>query len=647
MCGICGFYGTGGFSNSRGAQAQKHILSSMIDSLGHRGPDGEGMHIEDPIALGHARLAVIDLTTGAQPLSNEDGRYWVTYNGEIFNYLELREELLAKSHRFRTESDTEVLVHGYEEYGVDFFQRLNGQWAAAIWDARREELLLCRDRVGICPLFYTRVGKKVLFASEVKALFRDPEVPREMDLRGLMETFTFWTAVPPQTVFRGISELPPGRWVRFGRETVEEGSYYDFNFPAYNREEGGAGTAEQYAEELRGVLREATRLRFTRSDVPVAAYLSGGIDSSVTAGVIRQFTDTELKTFSLRFSDNEFDEGGYQEQMVQRLGTDHEAITVGYRDIGEIFPEVVRHTENPILRTAPAPMFLLSRLVRDSGYKVVVTGEGSDEMLGGYDIYREAVVRSFIARDPDSPERGEIIRHLYPWLQRNPTAMPAMARSFFSQSLDGNDFALSHRPRWQSASGLSRLLSEDARSEISKYNVADDFVGRMPAEAGNWHALSRAQWLEVKSLLAGYLLASQGDRMLMANGVEGRFPFLDPNLIDWAAKLPPRYKIMGLDEKYILKHAFRDMLPEEILKRPKQPYRAPDAASFFGSSPEWLDEITSPESLKASGIFNPAAVGLLVAKCRKRNGRGMSNFDNMAVTAVLSTLLLQREFGLG
>ncbi len=656
MCGICGYYSTGGVPDNQGARTgkdnlagtgtrgQKNILSSMIDSLGHRGPDGRGMHIKGPIGLGHARLAVIDLTTGTQPISNADGRYWITYNGEIFNYLELREELRAKGHRFRTESDTEVLVHGYEEYGIDFFRRLNGQWAAAIWDARREELLLCRDRVGICPLFYTKVGKKILFASEIKALFRDPEVPRELDLRGLMETFTFWTSVPPRTVFRGISELPPGRWIRFGRESVEEGSYYEFDFPTYNREDGG--TAEQYAEELREVLREATRLRFTRSDVPVAAYLSGGIDSSVTAGVIQQFTQTELKTFSLRFSDNEFDEGGYQEQMVQRLGTDHEAITVGYRDIGEIFPEVVRHAEKPILRTAPAPMFLLSRLVRDSGYKVVVTGEGSDEMLGGYDIYREAVVRSFIARAPDSPRRGEIIRHLYPWLQRNPTAMPAMARSFFSQSLDGKDPALSHRPRWQSASGLSRLLGEDVRAETAKYDGADHFVGRMPGESMDWHPLNRAQWLEVKSLLAGYLLSSQGDRMLMANGVEGRFPFLDPNLIDWAAKLPPRYKIMGLDEKFILKHAFRDILPEEILKRPKQPYRAPDAASFFGTSLEWLDEITSPESLKTSGIFNPTAVGHLVAKCRKRNGRGMSNFDNMAVTAVLSTLLLQREFGL-
>jgi len=613
----------------------------MVRKLKHRGPDNEGNYFNGPIGLGHARLSVIDLKTGQQPLSNEDGRYWISYNGEIFNYIELRKDLQAKGHLFYSESDTEVVVHGYEEYGTKFFRMMNGQWALAIWDNKKKELLLCRDRVGICPLYYTQASKKILFASEVKALLCDKDIPREIDLQGIAQTFTFWTTVAPQTVFRGIKELQPGHWIRFRPDNVTEKAYWHFTFPSYTIED--TGTIEEYAGKLRKEIIHATRLRFTRSDVPVAAYLSGGIDSSITAAIIKQFTKTDLKTFSLQFSDKEFDERGYQQQMISRLCTDHAAITVSHQDIGNIFPEVIKHTERPILRTAPAPMYLLSQFVRESGYKVVVTGEGSDEMLGGYDIFREAIVRNFIARNPHSEKRAEIIQQLYPWLQRNPAGMPAFARNFFSKSLNAEDPALSHRPRWQSAAGLTRLLHKDIRSDFAAYDVSDQFLNNIPSEFKTWHTLSKAQWIEVKTLLSGYLLASQGDRMLMANSVEGRFPFLDPLFIDQAAHIPPRYKIMGLNEKYLLKYAFRDLIPSEILKRPKQPYRAPDAASFFGSPLDWVEELTSPETVEKSDLFNPKAISHLVGKCRKRKGQGMSNFDNMAITAVLSTLLLQQQ----
>ncbi len=635
MCGICGMF------ERDGSPADKSVLKAMTASLEHRGPDETGVHFEGAIGLGHARLAVLDLQTGSQPIPNEDKRLWITFNGEVFNYIELRDALKKKGHKFRTKSDTEVIVHGYEQYGTDFFAMMNGQWALAIWDGRRRELILSRDRVGICPLFYTRVGNKILFASEIKALWHEPSVSKELDMRGMAETLTFWTTVPPQTMYRGIREVCPGHWICFGQTSITEGTYWRYCFPPYDRND--AGTAEEYAEELRDLLLDAARLRFTRSDVPVAAYLSGGIDSSITAAVVRQFTNTGLKTFSLRFADQEFDEGGFQQQMVNRLGTDHATISVSHRDIAEVFPQVVRYTEKPLLRTAPAPMFLLSRLVRDSGYKVVVTGEGSDEMLGGYDIFREAVVRAFIGRHPHSGRRKEIIQLLYPWLQRNPAGAPAFARRFFSQDLDVQDVALSHRPRWQSAAAIKRLLQEDVRREVEKFNVADDFLDRMPSDAHSWHPLSRAQWLEAETLLSGYLLSSQGDRMLMAHSVEGRFPFLDPHLIERAAMFPPRYKVMGLDEKYVLKHAFKELVPPEILRRPKQPYRAPDAASFFGSHIDWVDELTSMDSVKSFGLFDPKAVDHLAAKCRKRKGQGMSNADNMAITAVLSTQLLQQH----
>ena len=565
-----------------------------------------GVHIKNQIALGHARLAIVDLATGDQPLCNENGRFWITFNGEVFNYLELREDLISRGHRFKTKGDTEVIVHGYEEYGTSFFNMMNGQWAVALWDGQKEELILCRDRTGICPLYFTQHGKRLLFASEIKSLLQYPGISGEFSPEGLAETFTFWSNVAPRTVFRDVMEVAPGTLLRIQDGSVGTEQYWEYTYS--EPEMNDCVSLETSAQKLKEILIEATRLRFTRSDVPVAAYLSGGIDSSVTTAIIRQFTNAEIKTFSLRFADNEFDEGSFQNEMVERLGTDHKTLTVNYRDIAEVFPTVIQHTEKPILRTAPAPMFLLSGLVKEEGYKVVVTGEGSDEMLGGYDIFREALVREFIGRNPESTLRGDITRYLYPWLLRNPAEAPAFSRSFFSQGIDPDDPALSHRPRWNTASRILRLLDAPVQDQIRGFQPDIELIDRMPPASTGWNTLSKAQWFECTTLLPGYLLTSQGDRMLMANGVEGRFPFLDPNLIDFATALPARYKIMGLEEKYLLKYTFKDILPESILKRPKQPYRAPDAGSFFSEPVQWIDEVTSPEAVKKTGVFNPGAV---------------------------------------
>jgi asparagine synthase (glutamine-hydrolysing) len=319
----------------------------------------------------------------------------------------------------------------------------------------------------------------------------------------------------------------------------------------------------------------------------------------------------------------------------------HRDIVVTERDIADVFPDVVWHAENPLLRTAPAPMFLLSRLVRESGFKVVVTGEGSDEVLAGYDIFREAKVRAFWARDPESPARARAVELLYPWMRRSPNQAPAFAKSFFGRNLDSADPALSHRPRWDSTATLKSMLTPGARADAS---AADDLVAAMPAASASWDPLARAQWLEMTTLLPGYILASQGDRMLMGNSVEGRFPFLDPNVAALASRLPARQKILGLDEKHLLKRAFADLLPREIVDRPKQPYRAPDAASFFaGGSPDWLDDVTSPGAVLDAGVFSPVIVDRLIDKCRRNGGRGISNTDNMRLVAILSVQLLHRQ----
>lgn len=622
----------------------------MTAALGHRGPDAARVVDGREVIFGHARLSIIDLQTGDQPMSADGNRLWIVFNGEIYNYVELRNELRSLGHAFRTESDTETILRAYREWGEDCVLRFNGQWAFALWDRLVGTVFLSRDPVGIHPIYYTLHRGTLLFASEIKSLFQHPGVTHRLSPSGIAQTFTFWSPVAPKTAFDDIHQLEPGTSMTvkvasgpIDAEAVRTVRHYEPRFGADPtiRE---ASIAEN-AERFRVAFTEAVQLRFNRSDVPVGAYLSGGIDSSVTTAVIARATPSPLETFSLAFDDGEFDESAYQMQVANALGTSHHTIKVSYEDIGAVFPDVVRHAEQPLLRTAPAPLFLLSGLVRDSGYKVVVTGEGADEMLAGYDIFREAMVRRFVAHNPESEKRKELLLELYPWMERSPARAPAFAKAFFAQAADLGDPALSHRPRWKTSSTLLRMLDPEFGAPQAGTEEAALLAG-LPAVFSNWDPLEQAQYLESVTLLSGYILSAQGDRMLMAHSVEGRFPFLDPNVMRLAASLPPRHKLMGLDEKHILKRAFGSLLPAEITARPKQPYRAPDAAAFFsgGRSLEWFDELLAPASLTEAGIFNPRAVGVLLEKCRRNNGIGMSNGDNMRLVAITSTMLLHEQF---
>lgn len=613
----------------------------MLARLQHRGPDGCGLYRDQNVALGQTRLAIIDAAGGAQPMANEDDKVWVSFNGEVFNYVELRRDLVALGHQFRTMSDTEVIVHAYEQWGVHCFAKFNGQWAIALWDRAARRLILSRDRMGVRPLYFSQSAGRTLFASQIGALFADPALTREFDPLGLAETITFWSPVAPRTVFSGVSQVQPGTCLVIDGEHTRVHRYWSPDFPARGTEPAQDLAAN--AGRLRELLIEAVRLRFLRSDVPVGAYLSGGLDSAVTAAAIAKFTDAPLQTFSLRFADNEFDEGHYQDLMATQLGTEHTSIAVNTSDIAEIFPNVVAHAETPLLRSAPAPMFLLSKLVKDSGFKVVVTGEGADEVLGGYDIFREAALRSFWARDPNSELRGRAAGLLYPWLDRSPGQVPVFARQFFGQALDPSDPASSHRPRWNATRALLGLFSPEWLNRMS-VDVVTPLLARLPRGHMTWDPLGRAQWLEMTTLLPGYILSSQGDRMLMANSVEGRFPFLDPNVVEFSNSLPARHKLLGMDEKHILKHAFADLVPEQIRRRPKQPYRAPDAACFFGSAaPDWIDDLLNDQLVADTGIFEPARVAGLAAKARRTGGVGLGNTDNMRVLLVISTLLLHQQ----
>ncbi len=634
MCGICGEVVLDG-------SPDLGLVQAMVGSLVHRGPDGAGWFRDETAALGHSRLAIIDVQDGAQPLSNEDGSWWVVFNGEIYNHVELRRELIGFGHQFRTRSDTEVIVHAWEQWGAESFQRFNGQWAIALWSPLQQTLILARDPHGVRPLYYVRDGGRLLFASEVKALFTDPRVPRAFDPGGLAQILSLWAPVAPRTAFAGVEQLPPGHWARWESGAWQSERYAGWEFPSWGEEPYQDAQANR--ETLREVVLQATRLRFERSDVPVGAYVSGGIDSAVLTTLLAREVGADLTTFSLRFEDAGYDEGSYQHAVVEVLGSRHHEVVARTADIEKVFPEVVWHAETPILRSAPAPMFLLSRLVADHGFKVVVTGEGADEVLGGYDLFRETLVRLFAARDPNSTVRQRAMDSLYPWLERSPAQAPAFARAFFAVGSDPDDVAVSHRPRWQTTSSVRGLLSPDLAQAVDRADIPSlDML--LPEGAKRWDPLARAQYLEAATLLPGYLLSSQGDRMLMAHSVEGRFPFLDPDVVRFAHGIPARHKVFGLDEKYLLKRAFERDIPEAVRMRPKQPYRAPDAAAFLGAPSQWLDEVTSPSALADAGVFDARFVSALLAKARRRGGRSLGNTDNMRVMAVVSTQLLHQQF---
>lgn len=641
MCGICG-----AIHLNHQPPIEKDVLFQMIGALEHRGPDENGGYQDENVSLGHTRLSIIDLKSGQQPMKNEDGTVWIVFNGEIFNYIELANELKAKGHHFRTQSDTETIIHAYEEWGNKCVERFNGQFAFAIYDQKTKTVTLARDRVGIRPLYYTTIDKRLVFASEVKSILQVPHAERSFDSKGLAHIFSFWGPVAPRTAFSGIKQLQPGCLLTLTPSSEHVERYYQPSFrrphqsPYLNRSQ-----ITDLALELRDKLEEATKLRMLRADVPVGVYLSGGIDSSVIGSLVRRFHQGPLRTFSLRFKHQDFDEGSYQNEMVKRLNTDHQELIVDYHDIADAFADVVWYAEAPMLRAAPAPLFLLSKLVRQNQYKVVLTGEGSDEFLAGYDIFREDRVRRFWAKNPQSSFRPLLLERLYPWLTLSPSQTKALSRNFFGQGMEQIDKAyFSHIPRIKGAQSVQRLFDPALKEGLIDFDPLTELIPQLPVDIDHFEPLGKAQSVEIVTLLASYLLSTQGDRMLMGNSVEGRFPFLDPDVIEFANQLPPEAKLRVLDEKHLLKCAAEDLLPDSILKRPKQPYRAPDAQSFVQDQiPQIVEEVLSEDAIKDAGIFNPIAVSRLMAKMKKNRDKTPSNTDNMATIGIISTQLLHHQ----
>lgn len=633
MCGVAGIIDFRGRSDSIPA------VTEMLRSFSYRGPDESGIYHSSIATIGNVRLSIIDLATGQQPLSDTSGRYWIVFNGEIFNYIELRKDLVNKGIRLTTQSDTEVLVNLFAMYGEKCLNLLNGQFAVAIWDKKEEKLFIARDRVGIRPLFYTVANGILYFASEIKALFVNKDVKRELNPENLAQIYTFWTALTPRTAFRDISELSPGHYLVFNQKGLEVHRFWGLGFnnsvPAVSLSDALEGFNELFTN--------AVRIRL-RADVEVAAYLSGGIDSSTTVAYIKDIEPGVLNTFSIGFEDKDFDESKYQEEAVRYLNTNHRAISCTSKDIANDFPRVVWHSEIPLTRTAPTPMLILSKLVRDNNIKVVITGEGSDEILAGYDIFREAIIRRFWASQPSSSLRPTLLKRIYPDIPHLRNASPNVLKMFFGYRLEDTDNPLySHLLRWNNSNHIKKHFSENLRNTVNGYDPLADLSEKLPESFMEWSPLARAQWIETTVFMSGYLLSSQGDRMAMANSVEGRYPFLDYRVIEYCSSLPDRFKLNGLNEKYLLKKLMTGRIPENIVKRPKQPYRAPVSSVFMGTGrPDYVDEMLSQKMTGRAGIFSYESVAALLSKIKKTGTA--SEMDNMVLASVISTHLVYSQF---
>lgn len=639
MCGVAGYFTT----EEEGAAPE--LLLAMAGELRHRGPDGVGVYTDGAFGMVSTRLSVIDLEGGLQPISDERGRYWVMQNGEIYNYPELRAELAARGHTFATKSDTEVLVHAFEEWGEGCLDRLNGEFAFAIYDFVAKRLFLARDRFGIRPLFIARFSQGTAFASEAKALLRHPSAERRIDPLALVETYTLWAVQPDRSAFPQIGELEAGHYMWVDASGAGKPvKWWGIRFgPVAGRRRE---TPAELAEEVLAKLDDAVRVRL-RADVPVGVYLSGGLDSSAIAALARRHSSGNMTAFSLAFEDSRFDESAYQDKLVDALGVDMRRVTLRDGEVADALPDVVRYAEKPLLRTAPGPMLALSALAREAGYKVVLTGEGSDELFGGYNIFQESAVRRFWARVPESRLRPLLLGRLYPYLSRDLAAGGGLMAEFFRQGLqDVDDPLYSHRPRFKTTARNLRFLAPDVIASAGKLGDPEArLLERLPEGFAAIGPLGQAQHLEITTFMTGFLLHSQGDRMLAANSVEGRFPFLDVHVAELAAALPERLRMNGIQEKYLLRKALGSIVPDEIIRRPKRPYRAPILRAFFGSdAPDYVAELVSPDRVAQSGLFNTNAVEKLVAKARRNAALGVSESDEMGLVGILSTLLLDEQF---
>ena len=629
MCGITGFYHTNyNYAESRG------LIRDMVSVLQHRGPDAWGYYTAPKMTLGQTRLSIVDLAGGNQPMEVDD--YIISFNGEIFNYIELKAELKSLGVKFISNSDTEVLLRVYIQFGVAAFEKLNGQFAALIWNRKTEELIAVRDRFGIRPLYYLHHNGAYYFASEMKVFDKIPGFERDFNAENLFEHALLWNTLGERTVYESVNSLSGGSYALFKNKQLQKvAQYYQLGT---NKERYSFSSYTEAEEAFTTLMDDAVKLRL-RSDVPVGAYLSGGIDSSVILSLIKSHTKNIFKTFSVGFDDKEYDESKYQKEMVNMIHSDHYAELITYDKVDANFPEAIYHTERPVFRTAPVPLYLLSKKVRNNDIKVVLTGEGADEILWGYDSYKEIQLLEFWSKYPESEIRPLLIKKLYPHLNNYNSAQNyGMMRMFYegflgqiNNSLASANIRVNNNQILQNYFNKSHGVKFDLDALLNRVNP------ELPPVNG-WGSLHKNQFVEMRTLLAGYLLSSRGDRMSMAHSVEGRYPFLDHRVVDMLFYIKDNYKLNGFNQKYMLKKAYANRIPQSIVNRPKRPYMSPDLRSFIKSN-KLTDNAAfflNDELVKDYGIFNPKWVNRFLHKFKNGMPENIGYRDNMIICFLLS-----------
>jgi len=637
MCGIVGIL-------SSSTPPSRIIGRDMLSRLTHRGPDQGFIFYTEKVFLGLRRLSIVHPHGGFQPAFSNDGSIVAIFNGEIFNHLEVREELESNGINIGTGSDGEIIPHAYKYWGLDFVHHLNGQFAIVIWDQNREELLLIRDRVGIRPLFYCHIGGQLLFSSEVKAFLSHKQFSVEPNINTIAEIFSFWTPIDTKTVFKGVHQVGAGYINRFGKDGKLLNSHRYWDIPGSNVEQ--YETFEESKSALNKALRSSIRLQL-KSDVAVGTYTSGGLDSSVINFLVREEIGQEnIQTFSVGFNDPLYNESEFQVELCNHLGLTRNLVMCSKDDIYREFQKAVYFAEAPLFRTAPVPMLLLSEKAHDKGIKVVLTGEGSDEVLFGYDIFKEARIRQFWSKQPYSNTRPVLFKRLYQYLpQFQADKFNIAALDFFKRGMEDTLNPLySHLPRILNCQANLTFLNKSFMSSPEYNDPLKTLVDNLPNNYFDRGPLERCQYLEMKTLLPGYLLSSQGDRMQMANSVEGRFPFLDHNVIEVASKIPLRHKLNGLKDKWVLRELYRKELPESLTNRPKFAYRAPESEAFLSDIDGYVHDLLSEKSINNIGVFNPKSVIMLWDKLKSTSQEFISPRISMAFIQILSTQSLFNSF---
>lgn len=619
MCGICGYMDFKGEG-----RAEPHWIERMNGVLRHRGPDDTGYLIAPDLVLGFTRLSIIDPAGGAQPIHNEDGSLTLICNGEIFNYRELRADLEARGHRFATCCDIEVILHLYEEYGTQLMDRLNGQFAFALYNHTTRQLLCVRDHVGIAPFYYTITGGMFVFASEIKALLEHPDITARIDLKGLDQIMHFPGLVSPRTLFQGIHSLEAGHYLLVDQEDgVRDCEYWDLIYP-----QGGESyesvNEHDYIEELDDLLTRSVQRRL-QADVPVGFYLSGGLDSSLIAAKIQSLDPSGRRhSFSVNITDPTISEAKYQRMMVERLHSNHHEIPIGQEEIASKLFQAVYHAECALKETYNTASLSLSEAAHRFDVKVVLTGEGADELFGGYVGYRFDQMRAeqVNARRIEHPAELEIRRRLW-----------------------GDEDFVYEKYHHEYAQVVRGLYSEQVNEVYDHISCLNEPIVKQERLHG-LDVFHKRSYLDFKLRMSDHLLSDHGDRMALAHSVEARYPFLDMSVINFARRIPISMKLKRYKEKYILKKLAEPMLPQQIVQRPKFAFVAPGSTALLAREREFLGDILSYDTVRRQGCFSPEAVEQLKRQYTQEGFRLNLPYDNDMLIIVITMGLLMQQYNL-